>query len=246
MKVLKSRWDHMLEGIVCDDLREKWWSEIVTSYSAPHRYYHNLFHLAEMFHYFDNFQVQLEKPLIISLAIFFHDLVYDPKSSTNEEDSVQRFDAFAKEAELNKTARTLVASYIQATKSHSLENLEDSDLGFFLDFDLAVLGRSPAGYLEYAKDIRREFTHVPPATYRSERSKILSTFLGCEHIFVTSCMRNDLEANARKNLSDEIELLRYSPHQLSKFKLLKVGIWLAIGTILSGIIYSRLKKSANS
>jgi pantetheine-phosphate adenylyltransferase len=62
---------------------------ILDHYREPHRFYHTLHHL-------DDLTQQLEAKGfgdndILFLATIFHDIIYDPRSATNEEDSAAVF-----------------------------------------------------------------------------------------------------------------------------------------------------------
>ena len=63
---------------------DRWKLRIETAYSEPHRYYHTLAHLENMFAESARFA---PLPPAVEWAIWFHDFVYDPRSATNEEDS---------------------------------------------------------------------------------------------------------------------------------------------------------------
>lgn len=142
-------------------------------------------------------QNQFRKDLcVILLATFFHDAIYNPKSSTNEEDSMELFEEFVKdlvpkvnendntsEEQQQRIVSQQVASYIIQTKSHSLPEsylTADStflDLKMFLDIDMSVLSKSRKAYMSYANLIRQEYIHVPRDIYCEKRSEILSSFL---------------------------------------------------------------------
>ena len=60
-----------------------------------HRHYHTLSHLSEMLFYGDQFE--LTRPDAFFLAVFFHDIIYEPTSKDNELASAQLFRDFAAE-----------------------------------------------------------------------------------------------------------------------------------------------------
>src|SRR6478735_9180828 len=53
---------------------------LVAAYSEPHRHYHTLEHLAEVFRVVG----RLGGGPAVELAVWFHDAVYDPRSADNE------------------------------------------------------------------------------------------------------------------------------------------------------------------
>lgn len=149
----------------------------------------------------------------ILLAIFFHDAVYDPTSSRNEEDSAHLFRAFAAETAAidNETVRNVV-DWIMATKTHQMSSSSSSspnpNLQLFLDLDMAVLGKTATAYEHYAKLVRCEYQHVPLAVYCEKRATVLAGFLQQAHIYGTDRFQTALEQRARENLANEIESLR--------------------------------------
>ena len=95
-----------------------------------------------------------------------------------------------------------VAQWIERTARH-MEGPASGDLAHFLDADLMTLGRRAAGYAEYARQVRLEYAHVPPAQFAAGRSKVLSTFLAAPTLFFTEEAAAAFEANARANLTAE-------------------------------------------
>lgn len=74
-------------------------------YTSPPRRYHTLAHVAAMLTELSAYKTATrpswaggEKELSLLLAVVFHDVVYDPKSKTNEHDSVLALQTFLREA----------------------------------------------------------------------------------------------------------------------------------------------------
>lgn len=74
---------------------------------------------------------------------------------------------------------------------------------------MSVLGRDPAGYDEYAGQIRAEYSFVERGTYCKKRAEVLRSFLPGEgrHIYATPGGREMWEERARANLRREIDML---------------------------------------
>ena len=103
---------------------------------------------------------------VLAMATFFHDAVYDPRSSTNEADSAVLFESFVKTLNPPPTsALSLVSSYIIATAAHNVSSSPDPQLRLFIDADMAVLGKSVAAYDNYAGLIRLEYKHYERDAY---------------------------------------------------------------------------------
>lgn len=143
---------------------------------------------------------------VLVLTIFFHDVIYDPKSSTNEEDSASLFEEFWNESRQdNDEVKSRVVRYILATKQHTATN-DDACAQLLLDIDMAVLGKQKEAYWEYASLIRNEYSFVEHDVYCEKRAHVLKGFLQ-QPIFGTVSMKEALEEQARENLKAEIESL---------------------------------------
>ncbi|KAK3607545.1 hypothetical protein CHS0354_025802 [Potamilus streckersoni] len=201
-----------------ENLATKWWSVIREKYSEAHRAYHTLAHLEEILRNMEQCKVALQEPELVSLTVFFHDIIYEPKATDNEEKSAELFDNFAaEELQLKFPEGCLkVKEWILATKTHKTEVhmtpdlYRNDDLHYFLDLDMAVLGRDPRGYQEYASQIRQEYHHLSEGEFCTGRAKVLKKFLAVPNIYATKFFRDRLEQRARENISMEIKKLEQS------------------------------------
>jgi predicted metal-dependent HD superfamily phosphohydrolase len=207
---IKERWDKAVSlARFAKDTSSRWWKRIVDLYSARDRAYHTLVHIKEMLGYVE--LLGYSDNVAMVLSVFFHDAIYNPKSSCNEEDSAQLFHEFCREAgpvEDHSLEHTVV-QYILATKAHKLpdEAQPDECLSLFLDIDMAVLGKEEKAYLQYAAVVRREYHFVDKGLYCRKRAQILGKFLQESRIYLSKSMWEALEDSARTNLRKEIELL---------------------------------------
>ena len=60
------------------------WHYIATCYNEPQRAYHTLKHIQQLFGEFEQIKHNLREPHIIALALYFHDVIYEPTRSDNE------------------------------------------------------------------------------------------------------------------------------------------------------------------
>lgn len=142
-------------------------------------------------------------PVVIAAALF-HDVVYDPRSATNEADSavlaVDRLRPLGwSEARLDS-----VVALIEATAGHVAT---DAATAVLLDADLAILGGRPDDYAAYVAGVRYEYGHVPDEQWRVGRAAVLRAFFDRPRIYATATMFEAREAQARRNLADEIRAL---------------------------------------
>jgi len=139
--------------------------DILNHYLEPHRFYHTLEHL-------DDICNQLQKKGlgdndVLFLATVFHDIIYDPKSSTNEEDSASYFN---KVFFGTQSLKDEVTAMILDTKSHQPQ----SELSaIFCEVDLNILRQPFSKLLEYEQQIFKEFQFVDYSIYRQKRIEVL-------------------------------------------------------------------------
>lgn len=222
-----------------NEVLDDWYSKVEQHYNEPHRAYHNLNHLQDVFSSLDILlpdynkaviqeqhrqsdmllddaaaheeqqqqSITLKNSTIITLATFFHDVIYNPQSSTNEQDSADLFLNFVSDlingmlrmgnnesniplAHIDSITKSSVVSQIKhciiATASHiesahqarmSPHNSGNTLLSAFLDADMSILGKDTNTYDKYAASIRKEYEFVDRSVYCEKRAEILSSFL---------------------------------------------------------------------
>jgi predicted metal-dependent HD superfamily phosphohydrolase len=130
--------------------------DLVAAYSAPNRYYHNLTHVEDCLGALAGVDdLSATDREILTGAIWWHDVVYDPTRSDNEELSAR-----LAEQHVIGDIRQEVGRLIRLTKTHLVE--PGDRLGAILiSIDLSILAAEPSRYDAYAAAIRKEFAHVP-------------------------------------------------------------------------------------
>lgn len=173
---------------------------LVAAYAEPHRHYHTLEHLGEML------RVVARLPVVdsraVQLAVWFHDVVYDPRAKDNEDRSADRVAEWL--GPLGVPGLTRVTELVRATAHLTAEAASGPDTLALLDADLAILAAAEHRYQRYAADIRREYDWVPDEAYRTGRIAVLETFLARPRLFHTEVMFAEGEAAARRNLTSEV------------------------------------------
>jgi predicted metal-dependent HD superfamily phosphohydrolase len=181
--------------------------QLVAAYSAPDRHYHNLEHLTEMFRVAGRLAANVDDPVALNLAIWFHDVVYDPRAKDNEERSAERAGDLLGPLGIPATTIDRVQQLVRATAHLTANAIADSDTAVLLDADLAILGAAEDRYRRYAADIRIEYAFVPEDDYRVGRSAVLKQFLARPRIFRCPLMIEEGETRARENLKSELATL---------------------------------------
>jgi predicted metal-dependent HD superfamily phosphohydrolase len=177
--------------------------DLTAIYVAPGRHYHNLAHVEDCLGKLAAMPdlSAVERAILIE-AIWWHDVVYDPTRSDNEELSAQ-----LAEKHVAAEMRDEVGSLIRLTKTHRVE--PDDRLGAILiSIDLSILAAEPARYDAYAAAIRREFAHVPDDDYCAGRADVLRRFATRPVIFPDAAFARACERLARENIGRELASLQ--------------------------------------
>ncbi len=181
--------------------------ELLRRWSEPQRRYHTLTHLRAVLDAVDELAGQAEDADAVRLGAWFHDAVYAPDRSENEERSARLAERVLPEAGVPAAVVAETARLVRLTVGH--EPVPGDRNGEVLcDADLAVLGRGPAEYAEYAAAVREEYGFVPEEAFRAGRAAILEQLLGLPVLFRTEQGHAAYEQSARSNLRAELDALR--------------------------------------
>lgn len=179
------------------------WQDIATRYSEPVRTYHTLSHLQQLFSQFEQVKSSLKQPSSIALALFYHDIIYDPTKQDNELQSALLFQKIYAHT-LPSALIERIYELIMLTATHELTDHLDSDAAYLLDMDLSILGTERSDYQRYAQAVRQEYIHVANDGYRSGRIKVLEGLLAHPRLYLTDYYYERLEQQARQNIENEI------------------------------------------
>lgn len=184
---------------------EETWRELVAAYGQKHRHYHTGAHIDACLRHLDTCVQALDQPREVELALWFHDAIYNPLSSKNEQKSADWARSFLGRHGAPAAAIARVVELIMVTRHDAPTRTNDES--FLVDIDLSILGADPAVYDIFEQAIRREYRHVPAALYRAGRARLLGQFLARARIYANHpfALR---EGQARANLARAIEQLR--------------------------------------
>jgi predicted metal-dependent HD superfamily phosphohydrolase len=207
MIAIEKRFKNLLNKYTSDKKQiDQYWLELEKSYNFKSRYYHNLNHINELLQFYDKYENELIKKNVVLFAIFYHDIIYDIKKKDNEKQSAEFAKNSLKNLNIEQEIINFCYDYIFATKKHNI-NSSDTDLAYFLDFDMAVLGKDWEDYHIYTEKICKEYRIYPSILYKKGRKKALESFLQTEQIYKTDTFFKLFEEQARKNIQKEINLL---------------------------------------
>lgn len=200
----KKEWEDLCDkiGIEPDYIM---FDELMSRYTESHRYYHNQNHLEAMLLEFENITQIIRNYEAVLLAIWFHDAIYDTHAKDNEERSAKLFSDFALEKNLSHDLSAEVVRLILATKHDKIYT--DIDAQILNDIDLSIFGNPRSEFLKYEENIRKEYSWRNDNTYKKERLKVLTFFIGRldnRRIYQTSHFENKYGEDARKNITQLI------------------------------------------
>lgn len=198
--VTKSAWNPRRP--VLDDLE----AAVRRRYTEPHRRYHDLRHLEDVLGALRWLADEAEDTEAVRLAALFHDAVYDVAAPDNEERSARLAERELSAAGVDRQRVSEVGRLIRLTATHTPEP-GDRNGATLCDADLSILGAPGPRYLEYARDVRREYRDVPDDEFRAGRVRILEALLG-HGIYHTATGRRLWERAALRNVAAEIDRLR--------------------------------------
>ena len=203
---LHSLWTELCQG-TDKQISEKVFNELVDLYQSPARHYHNLIHIEAMLHLLQQNEASFEHRDAVYFACFFHDVVYNTNSRTNEEDSAEYAKEKLSQLAFQQELIEKVCHLILLTKAHVLGEGASLEEQLFVDADMAILGTSPAQYAEYAQQVRKEFGQFPEESYRLGRKKVLEHFMAQNFLYQSFWYREKFETQARENIHWELNTL---------------------------------------
>lgn len=184
---------------------------LVARYTQSHRRYHNLNHVDAVLACVDDLaaaeSLDDEQRECTRLAAWFHDAVYDPSASDNEEQSALLAENTLTEAGASLQTVVEVARLVRLTSTHDTEAMDITG-AVLCDADLAILASRPDRYDSYAASVRAEYAFVPDDEFRAGRAEILQRLLDRPTLYVTTTARDRWERAARANIEQELAALR--------------------------------------
>ncbi|GAA2223155.1 hypothetical protein GCM10010232_04580 [Streptomyces amakusaensis] len=217
---LRARWSRALLAARAADPRESgpapapvpgpdplpYAEDLLARWAEPQRRYHSTAHLTAVLDHIDALAAHAARPDLVRLAAWFHDAVYLPERSENEERSARLAERALPEAGLGDASTREVARLVRLTVTHAPEDA-DADGAVLCDADLAILAAGPERYAAYAAAVREEYGFVPDDAFRAGRAAVLRQLLELPRLFRTPHGVREWEAAARRNVAAELTRL---------------------------------------
>lgn len=174
-------------------------TELQAGYGETGRHYHTDRHIVSLLDQTSGLDFRDRE--IAQLAIFFHDLVYDPLRNDNERRSAEVMtQRLSDHVPVNKLDKA--AAIIEATASHKPTGDADTDL--VLDLDMGILGQPWPIYQTYARGVMAEYLpYTGEAAWRQGRVNLfIDPALARGKIFITDRFK-PFDDRALENLRRE-------------------------------------------
>jgi predicted metal-dependent HD superfamily phosphohydrolase len=182
------------------------WSALVAAWSEPHRRYHGLAHLAAVLGLVAELDAAAADPAAVRLAAWYHDAVYEPSRTDNEQVSAQRARAGLRGLVPDERIEE-VERLVLLTAGHDPEP-GDANGAVLCDADLAVLAGPPDAYAAYASAVREEYGHLSDEVFTAGRIAVLEQLLALPALYRLPAVADEWTSRARANLTAELALLR--------------------------------------
>jgi predicted metal-dependent HD superfamily phosphohydrolase len=202
---LHRSWDRCWKGVGAVDDALELMQQLIRAYEESHRKYHTTQHLFECLMLVEQYRAFAIEPDEVELALWFHDAVYQVRTSDNEQKSAKWAEQALRAAHVDAMRIERVREHILATRHAALPVGRDQEL--LVDIDLSILGALPARFDEYEVQVRVEYRWVPDLLFKPKRREILEEFLARDPIYATPAMRDRYEHQARENLARSLRQL---------------------------------------
>ncbi|MFD9536306.1 hypothetical protein [Streptomyces sp. NPDC060010] len=205
---LRARWQATVTaaGAAPDTDPAPYAKRLLAAWAEPQRRYHTTAHLADVLARIDVLAPHACDLAAVELAAWFHDAVYRPDRSENEERSAVLAEHALPELGIDADRTAAVARLVRLTVTHDPAP-GDVDGEVLCDADLAVLAGEPDAYAAYVAAVRAEYGFVPDDAFREGRAAVLRQLLGLPRLFRTPYGAAHWEAPARRNLAAELATL---------------------------------------
>ncbi|MFG2979675.1 hypothetical protein ACGFYQ_00245 [Streptomyces sp. NPDC048258] len=200
---LRARWSATLIAAGASGDPAPYADRLLAAWAEPQRRYHTTAHLADVLARIDVLAPYAADPAAVELAAWFHDAVYRPDRSENEERSAAMAERALPELGVDPDRTAEVARLVRLTVTHDPAP-GDTDGEVLCDADLAVLAGPPEAYAAYAAAVRAEYGFVPDDAFRAGRAAVLRQLLALPRLFRTPYGTAHWEAPARANLAAEL------------------------------------------
>ena len=175
--------------------------EIEASYGEPHRYYHTGQHIDHCLKQFDLARHEMSDADAIEMALWFHDIEYDPKARDNEYQSAERFKQIAHGA-IDPVLEEQIYRLIMITMHTDAPTGIDEQ--YIVDIDLSSFGLPWDEFAYDSENVHKEYSHLSTEEFVRRNRRFLQSLLDRPKIFFTEFYGKRYEQIARDNISKQL------------------------------------------
>jgi predicted metal-dependent HD superfamily phosphohydrolase len=207
---LEERFSRVLLRLGARSPTHHMFTRVVRAWSRPERRYHDVEHLSDCLRALDA-EPSVPSPVRdrVELALFYHDVVYEPGANDCEARSADLLLSDATELgvapELARSAAALVLATAHAPRDESAL----FEQALIADIDLAILARDPLRLLEFDHGVEEEYAALPRRLFFEGRARFLTRLLEAP-IYRTTSFHERLEERARENVRALLASPRYA------------------------------------
>jgi predicted metal-dependent HD superfamily phosphohydrolase len=176
---------------------------LLAAFAEPQRFYHNLTHIKHCLTMFDQVKSLIENPDAVELAVWMHDVIYQPGAGDNESLSVEWYRDIAgvvhKPDLLQLVCRLIIATL------HDNKPLEDEDACYMVDIDLSSFAMPWNEFLRDSLNLRRENPQITDLEYYRNQKKFQKLLLAKQRFYHSDYFYQHYESQARDNLARYFE-----------------------------------------
>lgn len=180
--------------------------ELKKFYSEESRAYHTLNHVITCLKDFDLIKSLLVNPEEVEIAIWYHDAIYNSRLQDNEEKSVILATKHLTALGANSQLINSVQRLILITKHIDFPVRVDEK--YLVDIDLSIFGKSQEEFIEYEKNVAKEYNWRTALEAKQKREALYNKFLQRSSIYLTNFFKNNYETLARANLRNALVRLK--------------------------------------
>jgi len=172
--------------------------DILQHYDLPNRRYHNRQHLNHCLQQFDEVADLIPHPDEVELALWFHDSIYIPGRSDNEQKSCDFF-LHHLQSVFPINFERKIEKLILATTHKFMPT--DIDERYIADIDLSSFGFDWGDFLIDSQNIREERMDIHDSLYFQAHTQFLKHLMTRGRIFQTDFFYNRFENTAKQNIT---------------------------------------------
>ena len=181
---------------------------LLAAYAEPQRFYHNLTHIEHCLSVFDEVKSLLSNPDAVELALWTHDVIYQPGARNNEALSVEWYRDIAAGVHhpdlVQRVSRHIIATL------HNDKPLDDEDSRYLVDIDLSSFAMPWDDFLRDSRNLRRENPQITDQEYHHNQRKFQKLLLSRQRFYHSDYFFQHYEQQARDNLARYFEYVRKS------------------------------------